>query len=841
MLFYISVNGQNVSTSPSIQTSSPLPSIQPSTADNSQHPTLESIQPSTAESIQHPTAESTQPASLSNGKLLTTYQESLSTFSDTLTELQTTVVNSSLVYATSTSITLQEIPIAVDTSRVYNISTSPTVNISVTGTSAVLDTRAIASKHTNSSVSLSDTVIKETISESAEYGSMTNTVSSLIPNVLGMTSYFALPSINDFDDTTVSIIASSPTPTLASFTPAPTTSIAGANTLQTILVETTSAASHLYPFDGTLMSTTFTTTPPVANNTLTDGLNSATDLGSSDIVTNPATYDLVTDSSTMSGINITPVLQPSMVATSQSISSSSSTSDSWLISDVSSPMDISSTTSEIALATTQAVDSMDTTETYMTTPSLNMATTLITSSHGESIHDSSYTMPYISSTAHAPSTATKLNASTTMQYSEQYTSDSSDTTVSSRVDIYEDNASFITHTVSTPFLLSSSTHTTSVLQQPLTTTDMPISSTATLSSSTISRSLAMTSSPSTIQNVTNTTPQITVSPGQPITEILSNNTVNVTKISTRNKYKIYHLMITFDGDCDALRKDKILQLEFLKAMLDVIMASTNLQPHNIKAEHMLCEPLRVFIRITYLEHEVVDESNVFEDFKNEVVSSSINVQILDEMRVISFTATDVEIITEEEIESTGLETVDIVIISLAAFLFIVLLFMMSIVLCRECYVRKHRSTFNLTDIPHVNLKLSDFSLTRIPRPQMLYRGNSRVRKPEPIPLHRVIKAQNDHTRAHSPDRVRVNADNIHVRMSDHKDGLVVGVTYSNPPSPKNDSSSCSSSPKCEDQSKKSLIKERSKTSSNGVANPIYYADEDSMTVVIQDDENEQLL
>ena len=160
-------------------------------------------------------------------------------------------------------------------------------------------------------------------------------------------------------------------------------------------------------------------------------------------------------------------------------------------------------------------------------------------------------------------------------------------------------------------------------------------------------------------------------------------------------------------------------------------------------------------------------------------------------------------------------------------------------------MRKRAASSNLVDKPMIDSKRSDFELIKIPRPKMIYHDRSGTTAPSPAANGRPKPPKR---RAPNPevDRVRVSTDNFHVRMSDHRDGLIVGVTGmisgADGESP-SDFDSLSSTGK--DISKVTLLKgDNSNDSSNGLTNPSYTSTDGSVRgspVVIEDDENEQLL
>lgn len=366
----------------------------------------------------------------------------------------------------------------------------------------------------------------------------------------------------------------------------------------------------------------------------------------------------------------------------------------------------------------------------------------------------------------------------------------------------------------------------------------------------------LTSQAKTIEtDFTNTTP-VVVNLTTPSDETSSIINITVVTEGTREKYYTYRVMVAFDGNCEPLKDNKKLELEFWEGFVQELRETIELHEHELFLDHVTCEPIRIFLRIRHYDMNG-NMTHFFDTIKQHISSSRFAFQVKAETKVLNFTATSFEILEavtdpgkKDNALTTGLEMADIVIISVASFLFALLVITMLIVACRECYVRKKVSSFTLIEVPHVNLKLSEFTLTRIPRPQMIYRENSK-RQAERVPAGHGRHSQNGHSKKHSSghsksnsnDKGAINVDKIRVHMSDHADGVLVGVTYADE-SECEPGSSGSNSPRSEDQTRTLLSNGGNSEISGGVTNPNFITDDEldvNKNAIIQDDGNEQIL
>ena len=315
------------------------------------------------------------------------------------------------------------------------------------------------------------------------------------------------------------------------------------------------------------------------------------------------------------------------------------------------------------------------------------------------------------------------------------------------------------------------------------------------------------------------------------------------------------LIFEFEGDCDSLILNAKLQIEFWQALIAVlsIETSVHIPREHVQPEDLNCHPFQVILLLKHLNRH--DYTKIVE--KN-ISISNLGVPILDDMSVMEFEIKSVKVISMKtgyikrpSAAKPVLEKEDIVIIVTAGVLFGFLLSVCAAIACRECYKRRRAASFNLLDVPHVNLDMEDFTLTKIPRPQMIYRENSST-----APTSSTVKANrqgrpkslpaSDSNAAVSNGTHSVNADTIQVRIQPHPDGVVVGVTCTPPRSPTKESVSEHSSPRSDasDPSVQTLLKDKS--SEFGMANPNFEADDEVKSgedkkYIIREDEEEALL
>ena len=312
----------------------------------------------------------------------------------------------------------------------------------------------------------------------------------------------------------------------------------------------------------------------------------------------------------------------------------------------------------------------------------------------------------------------------------------------------------------------------------------------------------------------------------------------------------------FIGDCDRLKFNAKLQIEFWQALIAVISieTSTTLPKGNVQAEYIDCDPFKVMLILKGL-----NQDEYCKILNGNISVSTFGVPILDEMTVIEYEVKSLKIIDMKNDDDykrgssskTKLEKVDIIIIVLAGILFGFLICMCVAIACRECYKKKRAASFTLLDVPHVSLNMEDFTLTKIPRPKTIYSegngveptfalaNNSRYERPKSLPTCNTYSPFNNETHL-------INAETIRMRIQPHPEGVLVGLTCTPPRSPTRESPSTESSPRslASDPSKQMLIK--NKHSECGTANPNFEPDEelssaDKHKYIIQEDEKEEFL
>ena len=345
-------------------------------------------------------------------------------------------------------------------------------------------------------------------------------------------------------------------------------------------------------------------------------------------------------------------------------------------------------------------------------------------------------------------------------------------------------------------------------------------------------------------------PSYSITPSSVSKIYMSNSITPASKIMPDLK-----LIFEFEGDCDSLILNAKLQIEFWQALIAVlsIETSVHIPREHVQPEDLNCHPFQVILLLKHLNRH--DYTKIVE--KN-ISISNLGVPILDDMSVMEFEIKSVKVISMKtgyikrpSAAKPVLEKEDIVIIVTAGVLFGFLLSVCAAIACRECYKRRRAASFNLLDVPHVNLDMEDFTLTKIPRPQMIYRENSST-----APTSSTVKAKrqgrpkslpaSDSNAAVSNGTHSVNADTIQVRIQPHPDGVVVGVTCTPPRSPTKESVSEHSSPRSDasDPSVQTLLKDKS--SEFGMANPNFEADDEVKSgedkkYIIREDEEEALL
>lgn len=130
-----------------------------------------------------------------------------------------------------------------------------------------------------------------------------------------------------------------------------------------------------------------------------------------------------------------------------------------------------------------------------------------------------------------------------------------------------------------------------------------------------------------------------------------------------------------------------------------------------------------------------------------------------------------------------MDDIDIIVIIVACCVCAVLIAIGIAICVKECYRRKHAQSFNLLEVPHVNLKLEDFTLTRIPRPRAIYNDASAsvafkgFSEGEPgtttCQPPTAVTATNRQAKSRSG---ALHPSDMHLHVKQHDDGLIVGLT-----------------------------------------------------------------
>ncbi|KAL3880319.1 hypothetical protein ACJMK2_032567 [Sinanodonta woodiana] len=177
--------------------------------------------------------------------------------------------------------------------------------------------------------------------------------------------------------------------------------------------------------------------------------------------------------------------------------------------------------------------------------------------------------------------------------------------------------------------------------------------------------------------------------------------------------------ITFQGDCEAMMDDSKSQLQFWESIIYFICNTLNLPDNTVQPEDINCPPLRVYFTL-----KQISRTDAFEVLNNTISNNSFQVQILADSVPIIYKSQFIQRLEptsdRPDRSVTTLERLDIIIISIAAVLFFVLLVACSCICCREIYKRKHVQSFQLKETPHVSVKVEDYTLTRIPRTKVNY-------------------------------------------------------------------------------------------------------------------------
>ncbi|KAK3581643.1 hypothetical protein CHS0354_018054 [Potamilus streckersoni] len=210
---------------------------------------------------------------------------------------------------------------------------------------------------------------------------------------------------------------------------------------------------------------------------------------------------------------------------------------------------------------------------------------------------------------------------------------------------------------------------------------------------------------------------------QPCTNVDKTTSVELESTSTDSLFKSlkYDLRfaITFQGDCGVMTDDSKLQQVFWESIISLICGTLNLPENTVQPEDIICPPLRVYFNL-----KQITRIDAFEVLNYTISNNLFQVPIIADSVPVIYRGQSIQRLeltsNRPDRSVTTLERLDIIIISIAAVLFFVLLVACSCICCREMYRRKHVQSFKLKETPHVSVKVEDYTLTRIPRTKVIY-------------------------------------------------------------------------------------------------------------------------
>ncbi|KAK6172251.1 hypothetical protein SNE40_015953 [Patella caerulea] len=328
--------------------------------------------------------------------------------------------------------------------------------------------------------------------------------------------------------------------------------------------------------------------------------------------------------------------------------------------------------------------------------------------------------------------------------------------------------------------------------------------------------------------ISSTQMQSTVS-SEMITPVMT----KTTEADMKNVFKDCRFLFTFAGDCQLVTNNTLYLAEFIEGLRETLVEKLDISNDRIKPHDISCGSIKIYVTFKNVSCPEMDRS-----LKTVVASENLIVPTFIENKVVTFTAQSVlEVALQDsninslDLPGHGIDKIDIIVIIVACCICGVLLVIGITVCIKECYRRKYAQSFDLLDMPHVNLKLEDFTLTRIPRPKTTYTNeNTTNTHSYPERYSQPVNKENGHPVTNGN---HINLNDVHVRMQPLSDGIVVGVTgYATPngtskkkkraPSA---SSNFSQSDTLKDPSTENLVPDGHFTSI-GALNPIFVDDDD---------------
>nr|KAG5689308.1 hypothetical protein BaRGS_022032 [Batillaria attramentaria] len=251
-------------------------------------------------------------------------------------------------------------------------------------------------------------------------------------------------------------------------------------------------------------------------------------------------------------------------------------------------------------------------------------------------------------------------------------------------------------------------------------------------------------------------------------------------------------MFVLSGDCHLVLNNSEYFGRFLAAFHDLLTKQLHIKDDTYKLGEVTCGSVRVYV--TFM-NVIMPEFDVMIQTAIHNGGRALSVPVwIDSGQFMTFEVTHAEQVELKpdvdtyNIVSTVMDEVDIIVIVVACCVCGVLIAIGIAICVKECYRRKYAQSFDLLEIPHVNLKLEDFTLTRIPRPKTIYTEGSSVTMKSFTDgggggggrSHQqnggsLSHSSNGHTRTPS-----INAEDMHVRVKSHSEGIVIGITSSQP-------------------------------------------------------------
>lgn len=289
--------------------------------------------------------------------------------------------------------------------------------------------------------------------------------------------------------------------------------------------------------------------------------------------------------------------------------------------------------------------------------------------------------------------------------------------------------------------------------------------------------MVSTISSSVLPTNVSTTTVISTSTATPRTNTTTQSThkANTTTATTVSPKKDVRYMFVLSGDCHLVLNNSEYFGRFLAAFHDLLTKTLRIPDDTYRLGEVTCGSVRIyvtFLNVIMPEFDVMIQTTIHNRGRGLTVPVWI-----DSGQFMTFDVTHAEQVElKPELDTYSLVTkvmddVDIIVIIVACCVCGVLIAIGVAICVKECYRRKHAQSFDLLEIPHVNLKLEDFTLTRIPRPKTIYNDGSSV----------TMKSYTEQAAGKGGHHQNgINAEDMHVRVKSHSEGIVIGITSSHP-------------------------------------------------------------